>query len=484
MYADNLPRLTSREFLYAVGVLGAGLAVGFGSSSAYALIAVAALFILAVVVVLYALGFERGSIAVAGIYLFSAGILPWYLIGIENGRRIAFVGACLLLIVMRLAVDRRFSRQARSLWRPLLLMAPFTAMVMVSYTYTSAPHYGIQKMIVFVSILPIIAFFSAFIQRANHIRLLRKTVLIAAGLGIVSLLLNKHFIPIMGSRLGVEGTEGVLGLGRILGIGAFCAVTEYFFSRRSKIKSLLWLSLAGLFVFFTLQTGTRQAFFSFFIGIAVFLLLDFWGARRQKRPYMLKLLFLIMLSGLMVVSVGLGLVNLTQYSTGATRILSYSSEILMTPLRILSTAGRADIGLYSTAIDLFQKDPWLGGGLGSYATYYWGMDKRVYPHNMFLEVMSEMGILGLATLVLIIIVGLSGVFQLVRKRLTIQPEVAWLAGMWTITFVNAQFTGDFPSNFVFWVLTGLLLSLRAHLKADTADKVLFQAKESCDEQRL
>ncbi|MCG9723793.1 O-antigen ligase family protein [Vibrio brasiliensis] len=47
-----------------------------------------------------------------------------------------------------------------------------------------------------------------------------------------------------------------------------------------------------------------------------------------------------------------------------------------------------------------QAKPWLGYGFGSYGVVTKGLDIRSYPHNIFLEIWFEVGILGLITFIL------------------------------------------------------------------------------------
>jgi O-Antigen ligase len=56
------------------------------------------------------------------------------------------------------------------------------------------------------------------------------------------------------------------------------------------------------------------------------------------------------------------------------------------------------IHLFEKTIDMIAEDPGsfiLGKGIGSYGLLYLGRDERYYPHHIFLEVLVEMGVIGL-----------------------------------------------------------------------------------------
>ena len=57
--------------------------------------------------------------------------------------------------------------------------------------------------------------------------------------------------------------------------------------------------------------------------------------------------------------------------------------------------------LYNKSYQMFSSNPVFGIGLGAYGLYRVGKDGRDHPHNMFLEVLIEQGIIGLILLLII-----------------------------------------------------------------------------------
>ncbi len=63
--------------------------------------------------------------------------------------------------------------------------------------------------------------------------------------------------------------------------------------------------------------------------------------------------------------------------------------------------GEADIArldLYSSAISMFSNNPLLGEGVGTFE-----LVNRTYPHNLMLETMADMGLVGLVLIVIVVI---------------------------------------------------------------------------------
>ncbi|MCL1067037.1 O-antigen ligase family protein [Shewanella olleyana] len=58
-----------------------------------------------------------------------------------------------------------------------------------------------------------------------------------------------------------------------------------------------------------------------------------------------------------------------------------------------SITARADY--FNIALEMFFEKPMLGHGFGSFSIYVTGVDGRLYPHNIILELLAETGLIGL-----------------------------------------------------------------------------------------
>jgi O-antigen ligase len=123
----------------------------------------------------------------------------------------------------------------------------------------------------------------------------------------------------------------------------------------------------------------------------------------------------------------------------------------------------ARIGLARLAIDSFLNTSGLGLGTGGFAsvapsgTLMQGPEVgevpgRVYPHNIFLEAIAELGVVGLALMLAWFKVSLAGLKRIVQLDF---PQAAILVGLWVFSLLNACVSGDFVSNIPVWVVGAL-----------------------------
>ena len=108
----------------------------------------------------------------------------------------------------------------------------------------------------------------------------------------------------------------------------------------------------------------------------------------------------------------------------------------------------------------FTASPWWGNGLGTYrfvTTTSYDPEPKVYtyPHNIILEFLAGIGIIG--TLVFIAVIGYA-IHLLERARVFVSPERFWYAGAATV-FVSAQFAGDYFDFRLVWFFALLALTM-------------------------
>jgi len=103
---------------------------------------------------------------------------------------------------------------------------------------------------------------------------------------------------------------------------------------------------------------------------------------------------------------------------------------------------------------LFLESPILGHGVKG----YFEKTGRVYPHNIFLEVIAEYGVVGLAILMIM----LGEIFKWIMSILYSTRSESYkmaLAMAWIALFVSSQFSGDLSGNHIFYSVSGLVCSV-------------------------
>lgn len=149
----------------------------------------------------------------------------------------------------------------------------------------------------------------------------------------------------------------------------------YSFAEGKSLKSITTIILVALSVWICLYSGARQTI----LGIAfIFLLL--WALQSKGISFSR----IIWLGGLLL-ALGLVISNLTVFedfsdsSTGMDQKLNRS---------------------YDYPIEVFERHPLMGAGYGNYQD----PTGEVYAHNIFLEILSEMGLFGMMGLLLVLVI--------------------------------------------------------------------------------
>jgi O-antigen ligase len=130
------------------------------------------------------------------------------------------------------------------------------------------------------------------------------------------------------------------------------------------------------------------------------------------------------------------------------------------------TGDTSRIVLWGEAITAFSSNlthTLVGVGTGGYASI--ATTGANYPHNIVLEVGSELGVLGLLALAAFVI---SVVVRLLRLVAAGGESAGWsglLLTLFVFSLVNAQFSGDIPYNSGLWLWGGVASGLAAATRA-------------------
>ncbi len=116
---------------------------------------------------------------------------------------------------------------------------------------------------------------------------------------------------------------------------------------------------------------------------------------------------------------------------------------------------------YKAALREIPERPILGLGTGGWGVFYTGRDIREYPHNLFLLVAVEEGIIGLLALFgFLTVVGLT--LQQIHKR-TGGRFVVLFAEV-TFCLVCSMFSGDLDTNRMLWFWCGVTFAFSRMVK--------------------
>lgn len=368
--------------------------------------------------------------------------------------------AVILLILILVKFIRNPSILKCSLL-PMGCIAIFTVILIISILYSPSRIYGIDKAIHFFSttltafIVPLLIFRSK--KSLNYF--IKSIYFVSIILSLISLNIilqgrqnDSGFIAL--------GGDNYLGLARILGMGAVIAFT--FMLLDYKIKSIMkHFIFLCVIVFSLLSTGGRMPFIAFLIT-SLFLLAFIINLSRGNIPIK-GIKKIILIAPLLYLGTWV-LLKYSTYTTSINRIL-----VLFTEPDGGASAHQRTI-YFKSAIQMFEGNPLFGRGIGSFGIYHLGIDSRLYPHNIFLEVLGEMGIIGATALSFLIVLSFYLGFKYIKST-EINTTTLCVFLITFYLFINSNVSGDLNDNRIFFAALSTLFMVRVSMTKTTTKQL-------------
>lgn len=330
----------------------------------------------------------------------------------------------------------------------------FCIFLFFSGFYSPSPNYGWQKVFRFIVfnttmfITPLIIINN--IGDSKRILLWFRNILVVIVVIMTSYIL--YFLAISSGvsllvRVSILGANPIT-VGSFLGIGAGMIVILI---NRSTYKHwILYVPMLGILIIAIIATGSRGPLLSFLFGVLLFGIL--FEKVNQKR---LLLFFLFS-----VVFLVIALLLLPENLTG--RYLNYTTGDLVIQREGVKRLSTIAMRLQYWELSISEwlrniKTVLVGVGSGGFSSFYILRDYKFYPHNMFIEVLLEMGLIGLSILILFW-------YKIARILFYIKKvdNISIISAMWVmaaiIRFLGAQFSSDISGNRVAWMLAALAIA--------------------------
>lgn len=340
--------------------------------------------------------------------------------------------------------------------RTLLLSVPVLAsfallgMMMLRLGVSPDQAYGSTKLQLYAADVLIILVGAVFVgTKARWVSLFVLALLATEGTGALIFmydLVTGSAHTLFNGRFSLAAAEYPIDMGRASGEGLLLAIFTIISAQRRSIR-VAAMVLAPVLAISLVAAGSRGPMVAFVFGLLA--LLAFTAAGRQSRRRLLAVAGILLLA---VVAVPLAVPSSTLARTLSTIVGSAAG---------LSSNGRSQ--LWALALTAFSHHFWLGIGTGGGATLVPGL---LYPHNLLLEVATELGALGLAALVLT----LGGFVAALARcwRLTAGPDrlvAALLISMFLTAVINSQFSDPIQGNGSVWLWGGMAVGMSARLAA-------------------
>jgi len=314
----------------------------------------------------------------------------------------------------------------------VLALAVMGICLLVSLNWTPAPEYGVEKTMKFFSLtlLGALAPFFLIEDESDLRRLALWVVLVAIGAAALAL---ANPPAQNAERLEIGAGGSTIGVSRLLCAAAIILLLGALGGSDRRA----WATIGGVgLIVLAAAVGSRGPLLSLVLALgatgAVWLL---------RTPRKVWPVLLLAIAGLVVMP----FVSLPEGSSD--RLSAVTSD----PVGAFERDSRSLI--YQQAIDLIQENPLRGAGAGAFAN----VNLARYPHNLFLELWSELGFVAMAVVAFAIIAVMNGLYR-AAWRLPEGPTrrlMYILTGVFLFYLFAVQVSGDINDNREFWVAFGV-----------------------------
>ncbi|MDR4499373.1 MAG: O-antigen ligase family protein [Candidatus Scalindua sp.] len=317
------------------------------------------------------------------------------------------------------------------------------AILCIGFLWTPSPNYGLWKVEAYM-LYSLLLLLSTSLFAGENERLVR-IIYTAAFLGVIFSFVGLYTISAGDSqewgRLTI-GSFDPIWLARAMGV-SFLALLMLFEITRSKVMKIFILVFLFCLVFLIFNTGSRGPTFS------LFLTLLFYFAFFLKRPLIQKVV-IIAIVGIIICA---AFIFMPQEAQDRFNLFSFSESEQGTDY----STGR--MPLFSSALLAFYSHPFFGLGTGGFSYHYCSHDTRLYPHNLFLEMGSELGILGIGLIIFFICLNFKVIFHIFKNNRRINQAnflSVWGALIFLFEFGGSMVSGDLMSNKLLFFGSGFM----------------------------
>lgn len=360
---------------------------------------------------------------------------------------ILFLGISIIIALKRLIVKSTILYGAI---KGTVLFSVLIILILGSIFYTPSSIYVIDKSLRFLVItgwayLGVFFLIKSSVSLKKFLNTIVSIGFIMSCLAIYQLIFVQKesfsFISVMGSNY--------LALGSTVGISIIILNFLYFVNEKNSNKTLFFIFIILQMTIALLISGGRMPLLSLIIVFTFYFAFSLISITKNIyiRKGIKKLALLILfLSPLIIILGKIGMFDV---------VLIRLSELFKSIDSDTSALGR--LNRYMVALDMWGKKPLIGNGIGSFSLFYNGVDMRDYPHNIFLEILSELGIVGFVVFFLLIINSLYNGWILFKKKFkAIDSLQMTLILAFLYLFINANVSGDINDNRLMFTFISLL----------------------------
>ena len=333
----------------------------------------------------------------------------------------------------------------------------FCLLLGISYMYTASPDYGFRKILrfntfavtMFISPLLIIKSPTDSKRLLSYFYFLLVIIIGIMLLQFVYLLKWGDFAIVLAywNRISIPGANPIQ-VSRYLAIGA--AMMIALLIRNKPSQSLHYFAILFVILLSIILSGSRGPLVSIIIGSIVYAIL--YERKHSSRIFGYGILAIGTIITLLLVlpesltqrffDISQGSVIMTQQ--GVRRISTIATRYEFWSMSIQAW--------FSSITSFF-----IGLGAGGFSSLFIWRDWHWYPHNLFFEIIAELGLIGLVIGVLFIIKSYQIINKGIQRGSFTDHSSLWVAGT-VVMFIAAQFSGDINDNRILWMFIGISIA--------------------------
>ena len=330
----------------------------------------------------------------------------------------------------------------------------FVAILIISNFYTKSPNSGLLKTIRF-SVFNSFLFLGGICigltkkTRIRFLKILHFMIFIYSLIYVYFLkdMIGMNFKELASYHMRLSLVGNPIGVGRIFSVLSLISIICIFYEK-NKYKKMFYILSTILGLIITISTNSRGPFFALIISILIYLFF-FTKLNMKKIVYgliLISLLFIIIFS-------------LLPESLISRYKLFWNKEVHISEKQasVFSTTKIREHFL-NQSINHLKNNPEkviLGIGVGGFSYISANREGRLYPHNIFMEIILELGLIGLILFVLPFLFLLND-FLITKNKINNEENrqiILWIM-LIILFFLNAQVSGDINDNRLLWFFQG------------------------------
>lgn len=265
----------------------------------------------------------------------------------------------------------------------------------ITLSYSSNPGYGVQKIInIIISVVPniiVIFYLLTFTEKEAVKNYLLTVIIIVIILTLIGVFIFHPFDHSTIYKFSPQRWSHVF-VGRLISFLSLI-IFLFFISAKSSGRILIYSTVFAAGVYVTYLTGLRSAFLGLLI-CSLIIFSWFYFQKQLNTKHLFSFILIIIFTSALILITPQELNTSTRFGN-------------MLKVENLEFGGDGPIlsrmDSYTLSWQMFKEKPLLGWGFGSFNGFNnveWTYIQK-YPHNLFLEILSELGITGFAFFVLI-----------------------------------------------------------------------------------